>query len=270
MIAEAEAHRRVQAYGSLAQEVMDAGLAGVVAMGYNVYVGTAARFIGGVYAALLDGWPRGAAVTAARRQLADDSLRRQDASARPLHDWLVPVVYEAAPLAFETGPAASQLAIELGQARAEPNRERPDPPLLPGPDAGFSGRDETLLALDRTFDTRSVVLLHGYAGAGKTVTALEFARWYTFTGGVADALFTQFTSEMTLERLLDKPGAIWPAVRSEGPQRAALGEGWEELGESQRRESVVQFSSMCQCCGTDNVEQEAGGQARHPRSVGHG
>ena len=43
--AEADAHRRAQAYGSLAQEVMDAGVAGVVAMRYNVYVATAASFI---------------------------------------------------------------------------------------------------------------------------------------------------------------------------------------------------------------------------------
>ena len=47
---EADAHRRVRAYGSLAQEVMDAGVAGVVAMRYNVYVVTAAQFIGEVYA----------------------------------------------------------------------------------------------------------------------------------------------------------------------------------------------------------------------------
>ena len=46
-----DAHERVRAYGSLAQEVMDAGVAGVVAMRYNVYVVTAAQFIGEVYAA---------------------------------------------------------------------------------------------------------------------------------------------------------------------------------------------------------------------------
>ena len=39
---EGDAHGRVRAYGSLAQEVMDAGVAGVVAMRYNVYVVTAA------------------------------------------------------------------------------------------------------------------------------------------------------------------------------------------------------------------------------------
>ena len=52
------------------------------------------------------------------------------------------------------------------------------------PDAGFFGRDETLLALDRAFDTGQVVLLHAFAGAGKTSTAAEFARWYSITGGL--------------------------------------------------------------------------------------
>ena len=66
----ADPHGRIRAYGSLAQEVMDAGVAGVVAMRYNVYVGTAARFTADVYAGLLAGQPLGAAVTAARRQLA--------------------------------------------------------------------------------------------------------------------------------------------------------------------------------------------------------
>ena len=73
---EGDAHRRVRAYGSLAQEVMDAGVAGVVAMRYNVYVVTAARFIGEVYAGLLAGRSLGAAVTAARRQLAADPQRQ--------------------------------------------------------------------------------------------------------------------------------------------------------------------------------------------------
>ena len=56
---------------------------------------------------------------------------------------------------------------------------------MPGPpDAGFFGRDETLLALDRAFDTQQMVLLHAFAGAGKSSTAAEFARWYHTTGGL--------------------------------------------------------------------------------------
>ena len=56
--------------------------------------------------------------------------------------------------------------------------------MPPPPDIGFWGRDETLLALDRAFDGQHVVLLHGYAGSGKTATAAEFARWYAATGGL--------------------------------------------------------------------------------------
>ena len=67
-----------------------------------------------------------------------------------------------------------------------------DPALPATPDAGFWGRDETLLALDRAFDTHPIVLLHAYAGSGKTATAAEFARWYALTGGVeGPVLFTE-------------------------------------------------------------------------------
>jgi len=38
---------------------------------------------------------------------------------------------------------------------------------LPRPDVGFFGRDETILALDRAFDTQSVVLLNAYAGSAR-------------------------------------------------------------------------------------------------------
>ena len=38
-----------------------------------------------------------------------------------------------------------------------------------------------------------IVLLHAYAGSGKTTTAAEFARWYALTGGVdGPVLFTSF------------------------------------------------------------------------------
>src|SRR6202012_2855573 len=83
----------------------------------------------------------------------------------------------------------------------------------PPPDAGFFGRDETLLALDRAFDTSRVVLLHAFAGAGKTSTAAEFARWYAATGGLHRAevgdgpvLWSSFEHHLPLERLLDAAG----------------------------------------------------------------
>jgi hypothetical protein len=47
-------HAQVRAFGSLAREVVDAGMVGVVAMRYNVYVVTAAQFIAELYTLSLE------------------------------------------------------------------------------------------------------------------------------------------------------------------------------------------------------------------------
>jgi tetratricopeptide (TPR) repeat protein len=251
--AEAEAHGRVRAYGSLAQEVMDAGVAGVVAMGYNVYVVTAATFIAEVYAGLLAGRALGVAVAAARRQLAADPVRVVGLEPRPLQDWVVPVVYEAAPLTLRARTGEAELSIRLDQAEAGQERAGLDPGLPAGPDAGFYGRDESLLAVDRAFDTAPVVLLHAWAGAGKTTTALEFARWYQLTGGTQAVLFTSFEHHLTPARLLDQVGNQFaPAL-----QRAGI--HWAALGDSQRRDVMLQVLAQVPVLWVwDNIEPVAG------------
>ena len=127
-----DAHRRVRAYGSLAQEVMDTGVAGVVAMRYNVYVVTAAKFIGQVYQGLLAGQPLGAAVSAARRQLAADPQRQVGAQPLPLQDWIVPVVYEAAPLKLRRCRGNGRAVDRPGPGRSRGGAG--------GPGAGIAGR----------------------------------------------------------------------------------------------------------------------------------
>ncbi len=54
---------------------MDAGVTGVVAMRYNVYVVTAAQFVADLYATLTQGHTLGEAVTLGRKQLHDSPLR---------------------------------------------------------------------------------------------------------------------------------------------------------------------------------------------------
>jgi tetratricopeptide (TPR) repeat protein len=257
---QGDAHRRVRAYGSLAQEVMDAGVAGVVAMAYNVYVVTAAKFIGQVYAALLAGQPLGGAVSAARRQLAADPQRQVSAQPLPLQDWMVPVVYEAAPITLRPAqPPGQELSIDLDQAQAGAERAGLEPGLPAGPTPGFYGRDETLLALDRAFDTAQVVLLHAWAGAGKTSTALEFARWYQLTGGTAVVLFTSFEHHLALPRLLDQIGHHFgPALERSGVQ-------WATLGDAERRDIALQVLAQVPVLWVwDNIEPVTGFPAGAP------
>ncbi len=200
-------HAAVRAFGSLAQEVVDAGAAGVVAMRYNVYVETAARFMADLYGPLAQGQSLGEAVSLGRKQLAGQPLRDIAYDPRPLQDWPVPVVYEAAPIALFPKRRVP-LAITLGKASGAQLAGLP-----PSPDAGFFGRDETLLALDRAFDNQSIVLLHAYAGSGKTPTAAEFARWYKLTGGLAGpVLFTSFELHLPLPRMLDQFGRVFGDV----------------------------------------------------------
>ncbi|OUC16093.1 MAG: hypothetical protein B0A82_03705 [Alkalinema sp. CACIAM 70d] len=168
-------HSQVRALGSLAQEVMDAGVAGVVAMRYNVYVMTAAQFVADLYASLVQGQTLGEAVTLGRKQLHDQPQREIAYQPVALQDWLVPIVYEAAPIdLFPTSIHAPALTITLHENDALPTTEMLDAQLPKTPDVGFFGRDETLLAIDRAFDDHAIVLIHAFAGSGKTSAAAEF------------------------------------------------------------------------------------------------
>ncbi|MGH8896301.1 MAG: CHAT domain-containing protein [Egibacteraceae bacterium] len=248
--------QRVQVYGSLAQEVIHAGVGGVVAMRYNVYVVTAARFVGDLYAALAEGQTLGAAVTAGRTQLAAQPDREIAFAPRPLQDWVVPVVYEAAPLALLAKPSAAEhLTITLDQAEAAAERAAFDPMLPAAPDVGFYGRDETLLALDRAFDTEQIVLLHAWAGGGKTSTAVEFSRWYKLTGGLdhGQVLFTAFTRHMPLARLLDQVETAF----SRDLEAADI--HWLTLSDAERRAIALQVLAQVPVLWIwDNVEPVAG------------
>jgi tetratricopeptide (TPR) repeat protein len=246
---------RVRAYGSLAQEVVDAGVAGVVAMRYNLWVVTAAQFIGDLYASLLQGEPLGEAVTAGRKQLAAQPTREIAFTPRPLQDWVVPVVYEAAPVKLFAKQKPMQWpTITLSQTTAADEGSQLDSRLPARPDIGFFGRDETLLTLDRAFDTHRVVLLHALAGAGKTTTAAEFARWYALTGGVqGPVLFTSFERYTPLARVLDQLGEAF-----ESPLEAN-GIQWLALTDQQRRQVAGQLLTQVPVLWIwDNVEPVTG------------
>ena len=248
-------HARVRAYGSLAHEIMDAGVSGVVAMRYNVYVVTAAKLVAELYAHLASGRTLGQAVSLGRKHLSADPLREIAYQPRPLQDWSVPVVWEAAPIAlFPASDTTPPLEIKLDAGEAAAGAGALDARLPKPPDVGFFGRDETLLALDRAFDSQRVVLLHAYAGSGKTTTAAEFARWYSRTGGIAGpVLFTSFEQYRPLARVLDRIGEVF------GPSLEQSGIQWLTLEDAERRAVALQVLAQVPVLWIwDNVETIAG------------
>jgi hypothetical protein len=225
--AEQDLHDQVRAMGSLAQEVLEQGVPGVVAMRYNTFPVSAAPFLADLYAALAQGATLGEAATRGRKQLAAQPLRTVLWEPRALQDWPVPAVYEAAPL--QLCPVPTGEAWHVGAT--PPHQEHGLPAR---PDLGFIGRDETLLTLDRALDTQRVVLLHGDAGGGKSATAVEFARWYARTGGVTALLYTSFERYLPLPQVLDQLGQAFEPLLEQG------GVHWLALDDGQRRDVALQ------------------------------
>jgi tetratricopeptide (TPR) repeat protein len=257
-----DVHARIRAYGSLAAEVADAGVPGVVAMRYNVYVVTAAQFAADLYAHLLAGEPLGQAAAAARRALAADPVRQIGPVPVALQDWAVPVIYEAAPLVLLQPPERTAPLVKLTPADTGPVSGAGGVPRPP--DAGFFGRDETLLALDRAFDTHPVVLLHAFAGAGKTSTVAEFARWYAATGGLDHpehpdrgpgvVLWSSFEHHQAADRVIGTAGDHFAALLE------ANGIAWQAITDpGQRRDLVLQILALVPVLWIwDNVEPVTG------------
>ena len=250
-----DTREEVEAYGALAQSVMEAGAAGVVAMRYLINVDTAAQFVAELYGALARGRSLGEAATWARKNLNASPERQIAYDPRPLQDWSVPVVWERAPLRLwkeKTGAASLKLLLNETPAATSVAL---DPTLPPRPDTGFFGRDETLYALDRAFDAQPIVLLHAYAGSGKTSTAAEFARWYALTDGIeGPVLFTSFERYLPLARVLDKIGTVF------GTALQKSGIEWDAITDhAQRRQIALQVLQQISVLWIwDNVEPVTG------------
>ena len=246
-------HDEVRAIGSLAQAVIDQGIPAVLGMRYSVYVVTAAQYIVQLYAALAKGRGFGQAATEGRKHLRLNPERWVGLQPRPLQDWFVPVAYEAVPVELcPAGPAAT-LGAQSELDPVQLNRLL----LRHVPEEGFIGRDETILALDRAFDEHRVVLLHAYAGQGKSSTAVEFARWYSVTGGLGaqpPVLLASFESHTDLDDLLNQIGQTF------SPVFAAQGIDWSAINEPDKRRQLV-FQILRQIPVLwiwDNVEPVAG------------
>jgi hypothetical protein len=234
-----DVHEQIRQFGSFAHAVMDYGASGVVAWRYSVFVDTAAQYMADLYAALASGLPLGEAATLSRKQL-------RSAGKREIEDWTVPVVFEAA--SVQLFPKAGE-TLEIKLQVSAP----PDSGLPHAPDVGFIGRDETILKLDRTFDDQNIVLMHAYAGSGKTSAAAEFARWYRQTGFAGPVLFTSFEQHKTLPRVLDDLGRTFEGVLSKS------GIQWLTLDDAARRDIALQVLRQIPVLWIwDNVEPIAG------------
>ena len=115
-----------------------------------------------------------------------------------------------------------------------------------------------------------MVLLHAFAGAGKSSTAAEFARWYAATGGLdhpdhpdwgpGPVLWSSFEHHLTADRVIGTAGDHFAALLE------ANGIAWQAVTDpGQRRDIVLQVLAQLPVLWVwDNVEPVTGFPAGTP------
>jgi tetratricopeptide (TPR) repeat protein len=160
---------------SVAARLLEEGVTSVVAMSHSVLVETARRFVTTFYQALARGQRVGQAMLDGQRELKQNTYRLPIMGAGQLHlqDWLVPILYQERhdPQLFDRIPTQTAEKMQA-QRRQTLLGALPDTPPH-----SFIGRSRELLAMERLLEHQPYAVIRGQGGAGKTVLAVELARW---------------------------------------------------------------------------------------------
>jgi tetratricopeptide (TPR) repeat protein len=162
---------------SLAARLLEAGMQSALGMAWSVTVSAAERLIPKLYGDLFAGRSLGSAVLAGRRELAADKARRAAFNETvELEDWLLPVTYQNREprLSFRefTPDEATRWYADAASRSPEPVTEY-----------GFFGRDLDVLRIETALLTRrSLLLVQGMGGSGKSTLFKHLAHWWELTG----------------------------------------------------------------------------------------
>ena len=228
-------------YLSVGNQILKAGAGGVVAMTYSVYVQTAVRFMARLYQGLANGEQLARAVSNGREELRSHPQRVSPIGDIELKDWMVPVLFEAAPIQVLEPRDELRLdtsVLEDRQVRAGAEIDCPDAPAY-----GFVGRDNVTLELERSFQTETTVLMQGMAGVGKTEMAMGFARWLAETGGLDGPIFFfKFENYLPLAQVCDRVGQLFNV-----DIKRQMGTEWHLLDAVQRRGLALDILKQVPC-----------------------
>jgi tetratricopeptide (TPR) repeat protein len=211
---------------SVATELLQRGVASVVAMSHSVLVETARRFVASFYAELAKGQRVGQAMLAGQRALHSDPRRgqRYGIGELKLADWFVPVLYQEQddPQLFTATPAPQTQEDLRTRLRAKLGKVPPEPV-----DTGFVGRSRDLLALERLLRQERWAVVRGQGGEGKTALAAELARWLVRSQQLRRAAFVSVELCSHKDAVLDAlgrqlVGADYSAAKYDSPEEALL------------------------------------------------
>jgi tetratricopeptide (TPR) repeat protein len=162
---------------SLGNQLVQAGIQAVLAMGYSVMVSAVERLMPVLYRELLADSNLSSALCLARKELANWKERRAFFDQKiDLEDWVLPILYQNQDVRLVVQPMTEEQATEFYARTAQ----QYDPPQ---PGYGFVGRDVDILHIEKRLLTkRNLLLVGGMGGAGKTTLLYHLASWWQRTG----------------------------------------------------------------------------------------
>ncbi|MCP4580757.1 MAG: tetratricopeptide repeat protein [candidate division Zixibacteria bacterium] len=186
-------------FASVAASLIKAGICGVTAMSYSLYVSAAQQFLPEFYKELFNTGDLSRATLAGRQKLYENQKRVCARGLFELKDFMVPVIYQQEPyiLPFTDGQPAGEEAKKAAL---------PDEAIEKNP-YGFIGRDSEILKLERAMrkDTPAI-LIQGLGGVGKSTLARGFVKWLTDTEGMEGCIWQTFIDVRSAEFVINGIG----------------------------------------------------------------
>lgn len=185
---------------SLGSRLMQAGVQLVLAMGYSVTVSAAEQMMRTLYQKLFENDDLTVAIRHARAELYNRKERRAYFDQIiDLEDWLLPVVYQNAPVALQPRDFTPLERAAWFEHKAEEKSYIP-----PEPTYGFVGRDLDILQIEkRLLAKRNMLLVRGMGGAGKTTLLRHLGGWWHTTGFAQRVFYFGYdTKAWTLQQIM--------------------------------------------------------------------